>query len=324
MSEDHAREATAPTPSEVVDAAEAELAATKASPATKDIGAATAVDGHHRRFRVANPAIDLSAQPAGELFLSAPQADRIPVHELIFASHAEVVVEVSREPQGGPFRLSRKFDASFVAKAFVDYLSKTPQNVMAASLFSGALTAGAPAKHEGFNDLQQAAVGTVIEPGLSVVWGPPGTGKTRVIGAAVERLLADGCTVAIVSNTNIAVDQALLRAEAAVHPVEPGVFVRVGHASSPKILEHPSLTVSKAAAAKSKDLAERLDELEARVADNLQAKDRTALTLLREQISDHDLKSMTALVSLKNQLARRPLLLSELASADLESEAPRV
>ena len=114
-------------PDDVVEAAEAELQATWATPNAKVVGAAVPVDGDGRRFRVANPTVDLGAQPAGELYLEGPGSDRIRWTSLVFASHDEIVVTVLREPQGGPFHLYRKFDAVIrTRRSFVDYLSKTP------------------------------------------------------------------------------------------------------------------------------------------------------------------------------------------------------
>ena len=308
------------TPPDVVKAAEAELAATRATPRAKEIGAAVPVDGAPRRFRVANPTIDLGAQPAGELYLEGPASGRVPVDELVFASHEEIVVTVLREPQGGPVHLYRKFDASFVARAFVDYLSKSSPSGMTPSLLRQELATGNPVSHISFNDLQCAAVGAIAAPGLSVIWGPPGTGKTRVIGAAVERLAAAGPSIAIVSNTNVAVDEALLRAAQASEPLTPGVFVRVGHASTPKILEHPSLTIRKAAAARSKDLADRLAELDALVEENAQAETRTALAQLEEQVGTRDAEALTELISVQHRQAQRPLLFSQLEAARIEAD----
>ena len=46
-------------------------------------------------------------------------------------------------------------------------------------------------------------------PGAFFVWGPPGTGKTKVITAGVRAALAAGHTVLIASHTHVAVDNVL-------------------------------------------------------------------------------------------------------------------
>lgn len=45
---------------------------------------------------------------------------------------------------------------------------------------------------------------------MRLVWGPPGTGKTSVLSAAITALPAADKRVLLVSATNIAVDNALL------------------------------------------------------------------------------------------------------------------
>ena len=62
---------------------------------------------------------------------------------------------------------------------------------------------------------------------MHLVWGPPGTGKTKVIAQSLQDLVAEGKSVLLVSMTNIAVDNALAKAAAAISPA-PGVMVRVG------------------------------------------------------------------------------------------------
>jgi superfamily I DNA/RNA helicase len=63
------------------------------------------------------------------------------------------------------------------------------------------------------------------------VWGPPGTGKTRVLRSAIGDLLTAGKRVLLVSGTNVAVDNALhetLKERA----FAPGEIVRVGPRTS--------------------------------------------------------------------------------------------
>ncbi len=59
------------------------------------------------------------------------------------------------------------------------------------------------------NEAQSEAANLMLSDGLHAVWGPPGTGKTRVIGEAARRAVQFGERVLIVSSTNVAVDHAL-------------------------------------------------------------------------------------------------------------------
>jgi AAA domain-containing protein len=59
------------------------------------------------------------------------------------------------------------------------------------------------------NGGQKDAVRAALGNKLTFIWGPPGTGKTTVIGKIVENLLLKKERVLITSHTNIAVDTAL-------------------------------------------------------------------------------------------------------------------
>ncbi len=80
-------------------------------------------------------------------------------------------------------------------------------------------------------DAYRACLGT----GLWLVWGPPGTGKTRVLRAAVSDLLAAGKRVLLVSGTNVAVDNALVGV-VRERRHQPGDIVRVGPPQLPEII----------------------------------------------------------------------------------------
>nr|WP_240974233.1 AAA domain-containing protein [Nonomuraea sp. FMUSA5-5] len=84
-----------------------------------------------------------------------------------------------------------------------------------------------PGRH-GLNDEQDQAVSACIAKGLHAIWGPPGTGKTRVIAHALRALRSSGTSALLVSGTNIAVDNALERAAELIPDLRAGEFVRVG------------------------------------------------------------------------------------------------
>mgnify|MGYP001243338430 CR=1 FL=1 len=84
---------------------------------------------------------------------------------------------------------------------------------------------------------QQAAYQACLGRGLWLIWGPPGTGKTRVLRAAASDLIAAGKRVLLVSGTNIAVDNALQGVVAERHPAS-GEIVRVGPPQLREIAEN--------------------------------------------------------------------------------------
>ena len=71
------------------------------------------------------------------------------------------------------------------------------------------------------NDEQRQALSACRSPGIQLVWGPPGTGKTKVIALAIQDLIDGGKSILLVSATNIAVDNALNRAAKAINPARP-------------------------------------------------------------------------------------------------------
>ncbi len=92
----------------------------------------------------------------------------------------------------------------------------------------------------GFTAAQQEAYESCLGRGVRVVWGPPGTGKTRVLAEAIGALAAAGKRVLLVSATNIAVDNALLGV-AGSRRHEPGNLLRVGPPHHPDVLKYPHM-----------------------------------------------------------------------------------
>jgi hypothetical protein len=89
---------------------------------------------------------------------------------------------------------------------------------------------------------QQDTYRACLGSGLWLVWGPPGTGKTRLLQAAVSDLITDGKRVLLVSGTNIAVDNALLGV-ARERRHQPGQIVRVGPPQLREIADDPQISL---------------------------------------------------------------------------------
>jgi hypothetical protein len=96
-----------------------------------------------------------------------------------------------------------------------------------------------PGRQAAQQDADRACLGT----GLWLVWGRPGTGKTQVLRAAVSDLLAEGKRVLLVSETNIAVDNAL-QGVVRERRHQSGDIVRVGSPQLREIIDDPDVCLT--------------------------------------------------------------------------------
>lgn len=80
------------------------------------------------------------------------------------------------------------------------------------------------------NPYQHKAIESSINDFLSIIWGPPGTGKTQTIAKAIESHLNLGRKVLLLSHSNNAVDQALLKVAGQMKNTyyQEGQLVRLG------------------------------------------------------------------------------------------------
>jgi len=115
-----------------------------------------------------------------------------------------------------------------------------------------------------FNSEQVQAVESALGRNITFIWGPPGTGKTRTIGTIGAQLYRHSRSVLLVSHTNIAVDQALLRIGEDIDPLElaKGRVVRVGDPHDLRIIEkQPDLLLSTHVDRRAAELADRREDL---------------------------------------------------------------
>lgn len=154
---------------------------------------------------------------------------------------------------------------------------------------------------ESFNPDQQLAYAAMTTDGAFFIWGPPGTGKTKVITAAVRAALAKDQTVLIASNTHVAVDNVLtgLISQSSADPdfdLSPGTAIRLVSDGtrvkvSPVVLEHPHLAIDKAAAVLT-DKAARLAEIERLERANERHPARDELMTAISELPDVDLAGL--------------------------------
>ncbi|OPX93692.1 MAG: RecBCD enzyme subunit RecD [Pelotomaculum sp. PtaB.Bin104] len=85
--------------------------------------------------------------------------------------------------------------------------------------------------HNPPNEAQEKAIAASFYNSLAVIWGPPGTGKTKTIAKAVEAHLNAGRRVLLVSHANTAVDEALEDIAEHLKPTsfyQEGKLIRLG------------------------------------------------------------------------------------------------
>jgi len=111
--------------------------------------------------------------------------------------------------------------------------NSSQHNPAAERMLGNASVSGAPKEPASepinLNQFQREALESALGRNLTVIWGPPGTGKTHTIGTITEHLNIASRTVLLVSHTNTAVDQAIKHvAKAMESQLAVGAVVRVG------------------------------------------------------------------------------------------------
>ncbi|WP_434740275.1 DEAD/DEAH box helicase [Micromonospora sp. SH-82] len=81
------------------------------------------------------------------------------------------------------------------------------------------------------NQGQRHAVQLALTPGVTWLWGPPGTGKTTTIGTLVAELCVRGLRVLLTAPTNAAVDVAVKAVLKEIPELAGGGLVRLGQPS---------------------------------------------------------------------------------------------
>lgn len=112
------------------------------------------------------------------------------------------------------------------------------------------------------NDDQMRALESALGRNLTVIWGPPGTGKTHTIGTITQVLCAAARTVLIVSHTNTAVDQAIKHVAKAmlIEQLEQGVVIRIGEVKDDVLKsDFPDILLKRQVERHSRELVELRD-----------------------------------------------------------------
>lgn len=189
---------------------------------------------------------DLTADQADSLRLAGPEErnarDGFPVMEARVDGELlrARVTEFAAPAEPHLWRLRQQ--PAFLITTLRDELAALTDAGLASLLARGEV-GGVPADltpPPGLLPEQEETYRACLGSGLWLVWGPPGTGKTRLLRLAVSDLLAAGKRVLLVSGTNIAVDNALLGV-VRDRRHQPGQIVRVGPPQLREIADDPQV-----------------------------------------------------------------------------------
>jgi hypothetical protein len=124
-------------------------------------------------------------------------------------------------------------------------------------------------------------------PGVRAIWGPPGTGKTTVLGHAVDELLNRGLRVLLVSGTNVAVDNVLSGVLRSREP-EPGELIRVGTPHLVAIATDHRVSLPSLVQARLTELSKRCDDVAQQLIKVGRAPELTKLAELEDRLAGYD------------------------------------
>ena len=97
-------------------------------------------------------------------------------------------------------------------------------------------------RHETFARSQETACKMSQSQPITVIWGPPGTGKTETLAKIVLQHIQMGKRVLMVSYSNVSVDGAIWRVFRNDSDPRPGKLVRYGYPRDKELLQHEYLT----------------------------------------------------------------------------------
>lgn len=211
----------------------------------------------------ATSALNVPADAPGELLI--PGRDPVEV-VVVSVQGMDVTVSIPIDLGERIAEARLKSDLAFLLKRLIARIeeAESEPNAHGDRILSGGPASGEPVEIDDpvLNDTQDAALGSAIGRNLTFIWGPPGTGKTQTIGSIGEQLYRRGRSVLLVSHTNTAVDQALLKiADQLGGQLETGSLLRLGEPVVQRLREREDLLLDSAVKEQQRELHERRDQL---------------------------------------------------------------
>lgn len=165
-----------------------------------------------------------------------------PIQASILHVADQQIVIFCRSALPEDIRLVRaEFDPGFILDAlreFIEHKNNAPSGLAHQLARRSIPTAHAPATRtsiQGLNNQQLAGLRKMLTGPMHFLWGPPGTGKTWTVGAAIAEWLRRKRSVLIVSTSNVAVDIALKAAITHINAPEAQAILRLGNTDDPDL-----------------------------------------------------------------------------------------
>jgi hypothetical protein len=215
--------------------------------------------------------------PETPVTLVTPATEPLSGH-VVSSEENEILVEIAADVGDLIPRAVLRSDVSFVNKAMASRLEESLTKVpLSESILGGLFGTSAPldeTEHQDqnanrrfaspLNTQQQQATDGCLTRRLFFVWGPPGTGKTRVLGHAVNDLALRGESVLVIATANAAVDVAMLRVRSLMIDSDllaSGRVLRVGTPSSKEARDAVELSPDTVVERKHPELIQKRSDL---------------------------------------------------------------
>jgi superfamily I DNA and/or RNA helicase len=133
------------------------------------------------------------------------------------------------------YYLNRTFDPTFILKSLNEALSKDSTNRHFCQKIFNSLQSNEQlnindksALIQQLNPSQEKAIKLSEEKEITLIWGPPGTGKTYTLAEIIYRAFRRHESVLVLSTSNVAIDQVLLYLDQILSSQHKGSILRLG------------------------------------------------------------------------------------------------
>ena len=199
-----------------------------------------------------------------------------------------------------------KTNLTFLMRKLIERIedNANAENPAAKRMLGNTQVEGTPTKlndNPGLNENELSALECALGRNLTVIWGPPGTGKTHTIGTIAEYLHKDSRSVLLVSHTNTAVDQAIKHvAKSLKDQLAEGVVVRVGQVHDEVLRsDYPDVLLKTQVERQSRELVEKRDKFIAQrqsISDEMSATQQSIVIINWLKSANQDIESVNSAI----------------------------